>query len=96
LQVFPFPVDARMGWGLDVLWTRFQQQGLRLGVVDATPMLHLGAVGVAYEGAYEYSALDAALAHVGVTGTEALTVNLGRPWRKWRRRPPWPPDADAA
>jgi GT2 family glycosyltransferase len=37
----PFP-DLRMGWGLDVHWAALAaQHGWRIGVVDATPILHL-------------------------------------------------------
>lgn len=37
----PFP-DLRMGWGLDVHWAALAaQHGWPIGVVDATPILHL-------------------------------------------------------
>jgi hypothetical protein len=37
----PFP-DVKMGWGLDVHWAALAaQHGWRIGVVDATPILHL-------------------------------------------------------
>ena len=37
----PFP-DVRMGWGLDVHWAALAgRHGWPIGVVDATPILHL-------------------------------------------------------
>jgi GT2 family glycosyltransferase len=37
----PFP-ELRMGWGLDVHWAALAaQHGWRIGVVDATPIMHL-------------------------------------------------------
>jgi GT2 family glycosyltransferase len=37
----PFP-DVKMGWGLDLHWSALAaQHGWRIGVVDATPILHL-------------------------------------------------------
>ena len=39
-ELLPFP-DLRMGWGLDVHWSAVaQERGWRIGVVDATPVLH--------------------------------------------------------
>jgi hypothetical protein len=48
----PFP-ELRMGWGLDVHWSALaKQHGWRLGVVDATPILHAVApVASSYSGA---------------------------------------------
>ena len=39
--VLPFDEDAGMGWGLDFAWPRLlERHGLRLGIVDATPVQH--------------------------------------------------------
>jgi hypothetical protein len=44
----PFP-DLRMGWGLDVHWAALAaQHGWRIGVVDATPILHLHPAAATY------------------------------------------------
>jgi GT2 family glycosyltransferase len=44
----PFP-DVSMGWGLDVHWAALaMQRGWRIGVVDATPILHLHPAGATY------------------------------------------------
>lgn len=88
-RVLPFPSDARMGWGLDVSWTLEAEGALRFGVVDATPVVHHGAVGAAYdqaaEEAYQRRHLDAA----GVASAHDLARNTGRTWRPWQRRPRW-------
>jgi GT2 family glycosyltransferase len=44
----PFP-DLQMGWGLDVHWAALAaQHGWRIGVVDATPILHLNPAAETY------------------------------------------------
>jgi GT2 family glycosyltransferase len=44
----PFP-DLKMGWGLDVHWAALAaQHGWRIGVVDATPILHLQPAAESY------------------------------------------------
>ena len=44
----PFP-DLRMGWGLDVHWAALAaQHGWPIGVVDATPVLHLNPAAESY------------------------------------------------
>jgi GT2 family glycosyltransferase len=44
----PFP-DLKMGWGLDTHWAALAtQHGWPIGVVDATPVLHLNPAGEAY------------------------------------------------
>ena len=46
--LLPFP-ELRMGWGLDVHWSAVAQElGWRIGVVDATPVLHAVPVAEAY------------------------------------------------
>jgi GT2 family glycosyltransferase len=62
----PFP-DVQMGWGLDVHWAALAaQHGWRIGVVDATPILHLNPAAETYP-------RDAAIA-------EAETFLDGRPY----------------
>lgn len=47
--LLPFP-PLRMGWGLDVHWGAVAaEHGWRVGVVDATPILHLAPVAVDYD-----------------------------------------------
>ncbi len=46
--LLPFP-DLEMGWGLDAHWGAvLAEHGLRLGIVDATPMRHTRPVAAAY------------------------------------------------
>ena len=46
--LLPFPA-LRMGWGLDVHWAAVaQERGWRIGVVDATPVLHTVPVAETY------------------------------------------------
>ncbi len=47
--LLPFPA-LRMGWGLDAHWAALaREHGWRVGVVDATPILHTTPVGGGYE-----------------------------------------------
>lgn len=47
--LLPFPA-LRMGWGLDVHWGAVaREHGWRVGVVDATPVLHLAPVAEDYD-----------------------------------------------
>lgn len=47
--LLPFP-PLRMGWGLDVHWGAVaRERGWRVGVVDATPVLHLAPVAEDYD-----------------------------------------------
>lgn len=52
-SLLPFPDDSGMGWGLDLVWPRqLEPLGLRLGIVDATPIAHrLRPPAAAYDGA---------------------------------------------
>ena len=88
-EVLPFPPGSGMGWGVDVRWSVKGAGVLRLAVVDATPVRHLGAVGAAYgvDEAREQS--DRMAASVGVDSAYDLAHDLGPVWRAWRRRPPW-------
>ena len=46
--LLPFP-DLRMGWGLDAHWSALaREHGWRIGVVDATPILHAVPAATAY------------------------------------------------
>lgn len=47
--LLPFP-ELKMGWGLDVHWGAVaREHGWRVGVVDATPILHLAPVAADYD-----------------------------------------------
>ncbi len=90
-RVLPFPAAARMGWGVDVGWTLLRREGFRLGVIDATPIRHLGEVGTAYDNAAEEEFQAPYLAAAGVTSAQYLAENAGPTWRPWARRPSWVP-----
>ncbi|GAB0119616.1 hypothetical protein [Acidisoma sp. 7E03] len=39
--ILPVPEDCGMGWGLDYVWPQVMEEaGLKMGVVDATPIAH--------------------------------------------------------
>jgi hypothetical protein len=39
--LLPFDKDCGMGWGLDFVWpVRLEKAGLRMGIIDATPVAH--------------------------------------------------------
>jgi hypothetical protein len=48
-DLLPFP-SLRWAWGIDVLWSHVAaRRGWRMGVIDATPLRHLRAVGKSYD-----------------------------------------------
>lgn len=39
--ILPMPADSGMGWGLDYVWPHIMEKaGLKMGIVDATPIAH--------------------------------------------------------
>lgn len=46
--LLPMPEDTGMGWGIDVKWSVEHRDSLRFGIVDATPISHVGKVAAAY------------------------------------------------
>lgn len=87
--VLPFPEDAQMGWGLDVRWSGLRRHGLRLGVIDATPVRHFGRVAVEYDAGPEADASVRYLREAGVASAHDLAHNTGRTWRPWHSAPRW-------
>lgn len=85
-RVLPFPAEAGMGWGVDVWWSTM---GLRLGVVDAAPIRHLGPVGGAYSNEAEAQAAQGMLDAAGVASAHDLDSPVGITWRPWQKRPRW-------
>lgn len=87
-RMVPFPVGDSMGWGLELTWTDLERAGVRLGIVDAVGVRHLGPVGADYAKAAERRRLEALLAERGLTSV--LEVQVTRAvWRPWRSGPPW-------
>ena len=87
--VLPFPPEARMGWGVDVMWAALRGKGLRLGIVDATPIVHLGAVGSDYDTSYESRALASAAEVAQRSSIPASIGDVGQVWRPWQAQAPW-------
>jgi hypothetical protein len=87
-SVLPFPEGLGMGWGLEADWYGLHRRGARLGIVDASPVRHLGAVGTAYPQGAEREQMAARLAANGLGGLHEIQRTLGI-WRPWQRTPPW-------
>lgn len=87
-EVLPFPDDIGMGWGLEFAWHDLTKRGHLLGIVDATPIKHLGKVGVEYDDSPERARLAAIFAERGITDWQPIQHVLGT-WRPWHRQPPW-------
>jgi hypothetical protein len=86
-RILPMPPERKMGWGLEIDWFKLQlEQGAKLGIVDAMPIVHFG------EKSYDYREMNREM--------KAELVEYGRPywagmqetlatWRPWQRDPPW-------
>jgi hypothetical protein len=63
-EVLPFIAEAPMGWGLEYVWARrLIDRGLRMGVVDATPVRHtLRRTAASYDGRVAHAEQRAVLA----------------------------------
>ena len=73
--VTPFPEEG-MGWGTELLWNDLQRAGLRLGVVDATPMRHLSPVGAGYDRSAEESRVQTMLTERGLERLDDIQQNV--------------------
>jgi hypothetical protein len=87
-RVTPLPVWRGMGWGIELEWIDLGAEGCRLGIVDATPVTHLGKVSGGYDDTELRARMRAELAARGVDDWGPLQETLAT-WRPWRRRPPW-------
>lgn len=85
-EVLPFG-ESGMGWLVQVDWLDLPAKGLDLGILDAVPVLHLGAVGAQYDADDERRQMDAALADRGLVGWSSAQVTSAtiRPWSRPRR-----------
>lgn len=80
--VFPMDESASMGWGLELDWRDAMLDGrIRGGIVDATPVLHLGAVGGDYGRADELALLRQRLADRGLRSLRQVQHTLETYWR---------------
>lgn len=87
-RLTPLPVWRGMGWGIELEWADLRAEGCLLGIVDATPVRHLGSVSGGYDDTELRSRVRAELAERGVEDWAPLQRTLAT-WRPWRRRPPW-------
>jgi GT2 family glycosyltransferase len=77
--LLPFP-QLRMGWGLDAHWSALAaEHGWRIGIVDATPVLHTTPVGGGYARAEAVAEARAFLAQ-----RPYVTRDDARWWRRLR------------
>jgi hypothetical protein len=93
-RVVPFAEDDGLGWGAEMAWADLAADGCRLGIVDATPALHLVPPGRTYDQRAAMARLEAELDRRGVPGTttRARIDGLQRStstWTRWSAAPPW-------
>ena len=76
--VLPFP-ESGMGWGVELDWAAHRSDGLRLGMLDCVPLLHLSPMG-GYDVAAEFQGLQERLARHGLSniGEAQRTVRMQR------------------
>ncbi len=86
----PFRSEFAMGIGSEAVWGGRTE--LRLGVLDAVTMRHMGVVGGAYNGQAEWDRtlpfVTNLLKPLGVSSLKDLAHEEGR-WRWWQTRPIW-------
>jgi hypothetical protein len=98
-KILPFPDDAGMGWGLDLVWAQLADEGVRLGVVDAVSFNHLIKPGLAYDKPAARLAMEAMLSRRGIPLTDWWGATAAR-WpsylpfapRTWRVATPGIPE----
>lgn len=87
--LLPLPDDLDMGWGIEARWwVAAGREGLRLGIVDAVSMLHLGAVGAAYDRSAQEDVLQREVEAAGLQDITELHREYQRTWAwaAWRNR----------
>jgi hypothetical protein len=75
--LMPFDEESPMGWGFDLIWpVLVEDAGLRMGIVDATPVDHtMRGQATAYSGSTEFARMGEYLAkHRHLPLAEALVV----------------------
>lgn len=95
-RVTPFPPNSGMGWGTELAWMALQEEGCRLGIVDAAPILHLFPPGQDYDDRQaEMARLVAALRAAGVADEGSIRSQVDSlqrviaTWPRFRALPPW-------
>jgi hypothetical protein len=86
--VLPLPESRGMGWGVEIDWHDLGRDGCRLGIVDSTPIEHLGEWAGDYDLTEMRRELLLELAQHGHPMWHGMRETLAV-WRPWRRRPNW-------
>jgi hypothetical protein len=84
----PMPEELGMGWGVEAIWAKGSDGGMRLGIVDAVGMRHLGQIASEYDQSGHEATAVRVLSQMGYASINELQYELGR-WWLWRRVPPW-------
>lgn len=87
-RILPLPDRRGMGWGLEIDWHDLLAEGCRLGIVDATPIEHLGKWAQDYETTELQRNLRAELEAHGNPMWSGMRETLAV-WRPWQPRPRW-------
>lgn len=87
-RVLPFPENYGMGWGLDLLWQRFREEGCRFGILDAVCIRHLERANLDYNPGPEYQRLSKLLKQFNLRTTSEAQQCLAS-WMPWQPIPRW-------
>lgn len=87
-KLLPFHDSSGLGWGMEAVWAAARHQGLRLGLVDAQPVRHLGTVGSAYDKSRERIRNTNLLTEHGYASRSDL-FRVRRRWWSWQSAPRW-------
>ena len=87
-RILPLPESRGMGWGLEIDWHDLIRDGCRLGIVDRTPVEHLGEWAGDYDRTEPHEALVDELQTHAHPMWSGMRETVGT-WRPWQQRPPW-------
>lgn len=87
-RILPLPEGRGMGWGMELDWYDLIVEGCRLGIVDGTPVEHMGKWTEDYDRADVHRALVEELEAHGHPMWSGMRKTL-EIWRPWQRRPSW-------
>ena len=86
-RVFPLPESDDMAWGIEVEWNALEREGIRLGIVDETRMIHFFKNASTYDIGPEMARLSERLSAAGFRSIWDLQRSH---WHWWshQRLPP--------
>jgi hypothetical protein len=87
-RVIPLPEHRGMGWGIEIDWFDLFEDGCRLGIVDETPMEHVGDAMKAYDYTDMNRRMKEELAARGRPYWAGMRETVAV-WRLWQKHPPW-------